>query len=77
MGTNIIVGRKDDGKGAECACYYDSVTDTVFGVLMNSLAEASEFEDYMKDQYEMDLRVIPNCEFESYVNEFRGEKEHD
>jgi len=47
MGCRIIVGKDDDGLGVECACFYDSVTETVFGPKMSDLEEAESFQKWL------------------------------
>lgn len=47
MGNRIIVGNLDQGNGVECAIFYDSVTDVVFGPLMTDLEEAESFEEWL------------------------------
>lgn len=71
MGCNIIVGNEDGGLGIECACFYDSVTDTVFGVKLNDLEEAESFQKYCK----IDLRKLSHKEFIELLNKFREERE--
>jgi hypothetical protein len=71
MGCLIIVGKDDDGNGTECACFYDSVTETCFGVKMNDLEEAESFREYCK----VDLRTLSHQKFVELVNKFREERE--
>ena len=71
MGCNIIVGKDDSGDGVGCACFYDSVTDTVFGVKMNDLEEAEAFHEYCK----IDLRRLSHKEFVDLLNKFRDKRE--
>lgn len=72
MGCNIIVGRDDNGNGSECACFYDSVTDSCFGVKLNDLEEAESFQGYCK----VDLRKLTHKEFIDLLNKFREEREN-
>lgn len=67
MGCRIIVGKDDNGLGVECACFYDSVTDTIFGVKMNDLEEAESFQDWCG----VDLRTLTHQEFINRLNTFR------
>lgn len=77
MGTRIIVGYLDDGLGIECACFYDSVTATVFGKVMDDLEEAESFEKWVTEEKKLyeDLRQIPNEDFENLVSKFRRLRE--
>lgn len=70
MGCNIIVGKDDSGQGIECACFYDSVTDTVFGIKLSDLEEAESFEKYCK----VDLRTLSHSEFVDLLTKFRSER---
>jgi hypothetical protein len=70
VGCRIIVGRDDEGTGSECACFYDSVTDTCFGIKLNDLEEAESFQKSIKK----DLRTLTHKEFETLLNMFREER---
>lgn len=71
MGCKIIVGKDDDGNGVECACFYDSVSDSVFGTKLNDLEEAESFQKYCK----VDLRRLTHKEFIELLTKFREERE--
>ncbi len=71
MGCRIIVGTRDDGKGVECACFYDTVTDTVFGIILNDLEEAESFQESI----DKDLRQLSHNEFVEELNKFREKRE--
>ena len=73
MGCRIIVGKDADGNGTECACFYDSVTDTVFGVKLNDLEEAEAFQEFVHS----DLRLLTHGEFVRLLNVFREERNHE
>lgn len=78
MGCRIIVGKDDQGDGVECAIFYDSVTDTVFGVKMNDLEEAEGFQDWVFKRNKIrkkDLRQLTHKEFVNLLDEFREERE--
>ncbi len=70
MGCRIIVGKNDSGVGVECACFYDSVTDTVFGVILEDLEEAESFQEWNK----IDLRTLSHEEFVKELDKFREER---
>ena len=71
MGCKILVGNGEDGLGREYACFYDSVTDTVFGELFEDLEEAESFQLWNKE----DLRSLSHKEFTSRLIKFREERE--
>jgi len=71
MGCNIIVGRDDSGNGVEVACFYDSVTETVFGEKMSDLEEAEAFQEWAGE----DLRRLSSVEFSYRLNKFREKRE--
>lgn len=73
MGCRIIVGHGDDGLGTECAVFYDSVTDTAFGKLMNDLEEAESFQEWV----EVDLRTLSDSEFDNLLCKFREMRENE
>ena len=64
MGCRILHGNAG-------ACFYDSVTDTVFGKLLENKEEAEEFQNWI----ERDLREVNDDKFEDLLNEFRKERE--
>ena len=69
MGCKILVAHNSDG--VEYACFYDSVTETLFGVLLNDLEEAESFMDFVDE----DLRQLTHKEFMEKLNKFRGMRE--
>ena len=73
MGCDILVGRSSHGLGLEYACFYDSVTETVFGVLLDSLEEAESFQKSV----DVDLRKLSHDEFVKLLNDFREERKED
>ena len=75
MGCRIIVGKDDEGQGVECACFYDSVTDTVFGTKLNDLEEAEAFQEYVKKDHKKDLRQLSHVDFVKFLNLFRESRE--
>ena len=75
MGCQIIEGKTEGGMGVECACFYDSVTDTVFGKLMNDLEEAESFQKYVMAQEKKDLRQLSVEEFDVLLGAFRDLRE--
>jgi hypothetical protein len=77
MGCRIIVGHDDDGLGTECACFYDSVTGTVFGRQMNDLEEADSFQTWVFEKYKKDLRQLSDVEFSRLLDDFREERENE
>jgi len=64
MGCRIL-----SGNGG--ACFYDSVTNTVFGVLLDSLSEAEAFEKHIG----RDLRALTDKEFIEELDKFREDLE--
>ncbi len=75
MGCKIIVGRNDSGQGTECACFYDSVTDTVFGVMLEDLEEAESFQTWNLQEWDSeDLRTLSHEEFIERLDKFREER---
>lgn len=74
MAVKIIVGDDDSGNGIECACFYDTVTDTVFGTKLNDLEEAESFQEWVTDKYKNDLRFFNHAEFENMLGIFREER---
>jgi len=73
MGCKILVGNLDEGTGIEGACFYDSVTDTAFGELLNDLEEAESFQEWVKE----DLRELSQKEFSNKLKEFREHREQE
>ncbi|MEK6880009.1 MAG: hypothetical protein AABY22_10395 [Nanoarchaeota archaeon] len=71
MGCRIIKGY--DERGDDFACFYDSVTDVVFGTKMLNLEEAEDFQKWVKEQFKKDLRELSHQDFVRYLNEFRTE----
>jgi ABC-type thiamine transport system substrate-binding protein len=71
MGCQIITGK--DESGMEVACFYDSVTDTCFGVKLNDLEEAESFQKDCK----VDLRTLKHEEFVELLNKFREKRENE
>ncbi len=67
MGCRILVLR--DGR----AVFYDSVTDTAFGVLMDSEYEALEFQNFVKD----DLRSLTHSRFMKLLEYFRERRNNE
>jgi len=74
MGCRIIVGHTDNGLGRECALFYDSCTDTVFGDIMEDLEEAETFQQWM---IPTDLRLLSDIEFGSMLGLFREMRERE
>ena len=66
MGCKIING--DDG-----SCFYDSVTMTCFGIVMEDQEEAESFQDWV----DVDLRLLTQKEFEDELTKFREERENE
>ena len=66
MGCRILCGK--DG-----ACFYDSVTDVVFGNLFIDLEEAESFDKYVG----VDLRRLTKEEFSDKLSKFRKERENE
>jgi hypothetical protein len=64
MGCRILFGNGG-------ACFYDSVTNTVFGKLLDSKEEAEEFQYWVG----IDLRTITDDEFENLLIKFREGEE--
>ena len=64
MGCRILHGNAG-------ACFYDSVTDTVFGKLLENKEEAEEFQNWIG----RDLDISYDEKFENLLNEFRKERE--
>lgn len=74
MGVRILTGKKDDGL-IEAACFYDSVTDTAFGPVMDNEEEAIAFLDYLKyPSNEKDPRTYSDAELEDAYVKFRKER---
>lgn len=73
MGCRILVGVNDNGRGVGKACFYDSVTDTVFGELFESLGEAEAFQKWIGT----DLRLLSDKEFSSRLGLFREMREQE
>ena len=49
------------------ACFYDSVTMTCFGKVMDGIEEAEGFQLFVKK----DLRLLTDSEFEKKLDDFR------
>lgn len=78
MGCRILVGNLDNGGGVECACFYDSTTDSVFGELFNDLEEAESFQKWSdKRKIKKDLRELSSKEFSLRLLNFRDDRERE
>lgn len=67
MKYKILVGYGDNGSGREYACFYNSTTEKVFGCLLDDLAEAEEFQEFVGEGLE-ELNIE---EFENKLKIFR------
>jgi len=65
MATLILKGVDENNN--ECACFYDSVTEAVFGVVLKNLEEAESFRTWCN----VDLRKLTHDEFIYNLNLFR------
>ena len=75
MGCRILVGHEQGYNWVEQACFFDSVTGTVFGLLMNDEEEAESFQEWVKKKFDKDLRQLTHAQFEDYLGIFREERE--
>jgi len=66
MGCRILVSQ--DG-----ACFYDSVTESVFGLILEDLEEAESFQKWN----EKDLRELTDKEFAENLTKFREERNNE
>lgn len=73
MGCQIIVGNLCQGDGTECAVFYDSVTDTAFGMIMENLEEAESFQEWLED----DPRTYDVKNLIGLYSEFKEEREEE
>lgn len=74
MGVRILAGTKDGTQ--EAACLYDSVTDFVFGPVMDNIEEAVAFLEYLNypSHNNKDPRMYTDAELENVYIKFRVER---